>query len=168
MLPLDDPRWAKLEGGYRMPYDPSPALGRLERGEDVWDELWQELHHQGDVGESSYAAVPQLVRIARSLPQRDYNFYGLVSTIEIERHRKSNPPLPDWLEASYRAAWREVLHLALTDLRTAEDRETIRITLGAVLLSKSDLRLGTIVSRIDDGQIDEYLEEYEAWSELYD
>ena len=90
MLPLNDPRWNTLAGGYKTPYDPSDALRRIEAGKDAWDELWQELHHQGDVGEASYAAVPHLVRIAKLLPRRDWNFYGLVSTIEVERHRKSN------------------------------------------------------------------------------
>lgn len=44
MLSLDDPRWKHLQGGDRVPYDASVALARLARGEDVWDELWQELH----------------------------------------------------------------------------------------------------------------------------
>jgi hypothetical protein len=61
MLPLDDPRWKILTGGYRVPYDVSVPLGKLfEQGEskELWDELWQELHHQGDIGPASYAAVP--------------------------------------------------------------------------------------------------------------
>jgi len=98
MLPLFDPKWASLLGGYRVPYDPSDALSRLEQGEDAWDELWRELHHQGDLGEASYAAVSHLVRIAAQAHQRDWNFYGLVSTIEFERHKSSNPHCPTgWL-----------------------------------------------------------------------
>jgi hypothetical protein len=73
MLPLFDAKWAKLTGGYRVPYDPSAALSRLEQGQDVWPELWNELHHQGDVGEDSDAAVPHLVRIAATAPQRCMN-----------------------------------------------------------------------------------------------
>jgi len=60
MLSFDDPRWRQLRGGYGSPYDPRKALLSLERGTDVlaaWSELWEELHHQGDVGEASYAAV---------------------------------------------------------------------------------------------------------------
>jgi hypothetical protein len=67
MLPLNDERWRSLDGGYRIPYDASVALRALEHAGDlqpVWDELWNELHHQGDVGIASYAAVPPLVRIA--------------------------------------------------------------------------------------------------------
>jgi hypothetical protein len=167
MLPLDDPKWSELLGGYRVPYDPSAALRCLERGEDVWDELWQELHHQGDVGEASYATVPHLVRIAKSLARRDFNFYGLVSTIEIERHRKSNPPLPEWLAQAYVEAMRELLELALRDLRFVKDRETIRSILGAIALAKGDLKLGALISHSDDSEIDEVLEHYDAWSESY-
>jgi hypothetical protein len=105
MLSLTDPRWRSLKGGYRRVYDASGALRRLEEGHDVWDELWEELHHQGDVGEASYAAVPQLVRISRDGGHRDWNLYALVARIEIERHRKSNPPIPDWLLADYSSAW---------------------------------------------------------------
>src|SRR5262245_28637188 len=112
MLSLDDPRWRELIGGYKIPYDASGALKRLERGEDAWDDLWEDLHHQGDVGEASYAAVPHLIRIGRMLPKRDWNLYALVSCIEVERHRKTNPPLPDWLVESYQQAMRELLELA--------------------------------------------------------
>jgi hypothetical protein len=167
MMSLDDPRWSELKGGYKVPYDASVPLRRLEAGEDVWDELWQELHHQGDVGEASYTSLPHLVRIARALPHRDWNFYGLVSTIEIERHRKSNPPLPSWLAEDYEEALHDLLELALGDLHDTDDRITIRSILGAVALAKGDLKLGALVSRSDDSEIDEVLERYEAWSELY-
>ncbi len=97
MLRLDDPRWSTLRGGYRAPYDASLPLAALERGEDGWNDLWDGLHHQGDVGEASYAAVPHLVRIASGWPTRDWNVYSLVSLIEVERHRRGNPPIPAWL-----------------------------------------------------------------------
>ncbi|HEY0686085.1 MAG TPA: hypothetical protein VGD45_27325 [Steroidobacter sp.] len=71
MMSLDDERWRQLKGGYRVTYDPSGALKLLESGVDVWGELWDELHHQGDVDVASYAAVPHLVRIATSATRRD-------------------------------------------------------------------------------------------------
>ena len=58
---LSDPKWEGLEGGYRIPYDPRPVLSKLASGIEVdhaWDELWNELHHQGDVGEASFAQLP--------------------------------------------------------------------------------------------------------------
>jgi transposase len=94
MLSLTDTIWRELEGGYRVPYDASKALARMEGGESAWDELWNELHHQGDVGVASYAAIPQIVRIYEARRGSDWNLYALAATIEIERHRKTNPLLP--------------------------------------------------------------------------
>jgi hypothetical protein len=45
MLSLDDPIWRELRGGYGIPYDASQTLVRMEHGESVWEELWEELHH---------------------------------------------------------------------------------------------------------------------------
>jgi hypothetical protein len=68
MLSLDDDRWNQLTGGRRTPCDPRPLLAKLEADDDtkeVLPNLWDELHHQGDVDEASYACVPHLVRIYR-------------------------------------------------------------------------------------------------------
>ena len=167
MIALDDPRWRDLLGAYKRPYDVSIALSGLERGEEVWDELWQELHHQGDVGEASYAAVPQLVRIAKTRSGRDWKFYGLVSLIEVERHRRSNPPLPAWLVEDYRFALEDLLGLALEDLRDAEEPRTVQSIIGAIALSKGQIKLGALLTNLDESEIREILERYDAWSELY-
>jgi hypothetical protein len=167
MLPLDDPCWRKLQGGYRTPYDPSDALRRLEAGENNWDELWQELHHQGDVGEASYAALPHMVRIAKLLPHRDWNFYGLVSTIEVERHRRSNPGIPQWLVPDYKQAMNAMLDLALTDLRGETDRTTIQSILGAIALAKGYVTLGALISQSDESEIVEMLDRYDTWSKCF-
>ncbi|HUM11200.1 MAG TPA: hypothetical protein VLT82_09655 [Myxococcaceae bacterium] len=167
MLRLDDPRWKTLEGGYRVPYDASVPLGRLERGEDVWKELWQELHHQGDVGEASYAAVPHLVRIASARVARDWNPYALASLIEIERHRSRNPPLPSWLAGSYAAAWEQLLSLGLGDVLVVKDLETFRSILGALALARGQLKLGAWIEDGDEDTIDHDLEERRAWSDEF-
>jgi hypothetical protein len=168
MLPLDDPRWKNLKGGHAEPYDASVPLVRLERGEDGWEELWQELHHQGDVGEASYASVPHLVRIGAAFPmRRDWNLYALISTIEVERHRKSNPPLPEWVRADYEKALRDLLVLGLSDLARVEDPITIRAILGAVALAKGALKLGAWIAFADESEIAEMLDDHQAWSALY-
>ena len=121
---LTDPKWEGLEGGYRIPYDPRPSLSKLASGIEVaeaWKEIWNELHHQGDVGEASYAAVTALVDLYSSGRQSDWNLFSLSATIEIERHRKSNPPLPHWLSEDYERAWRKLAELALTKLRDNVD-----------------------------------------------
>src|SRR5215469_5012013 len=163
MLSLTDQRWRSLKGGYRTIYDASVALRRLEEGQDTWGELWNELHHQGDVGEASYASVPHLVRICQAAPRRDWNLYALVGLIEIERHRKSNPPLPDWLTADYSSAWRDLETLALRDLSDASERKLIQAALAAIAMARGQLRLGAFLSSLDESELAELLEEKLAW-----
>jgi hypothetical protein len=167
MLSLTDSRWKQMSGGYRVPYDASLPLLQLERGEDVWDDLWQNLHHQGDVGEASYAAVPHLVRISRTSPYRSWNCYAIAATIEIERHRKSNPPLPAWLQPDYEVAWRELAALALSDLATTTDIYMLHSALSIVAIARGDLKLGGLLCHFDESEIAELAEDKLAWSKLY-
>ena len=66
-MTLDDKIWSGCEGGYRYIYDASIPLKRFEKTNDpiviseIWNEFWNELHHQGDVGLASYWALPQIV-----------------------------------------------------------------------------------------------------------
>lgn len=166
MLPLDSPRWRTLPGGYRVPYDASIALRRMERGAVVWDELWENLHHQGDVGEASYAAIPQLVRISTTFAS-DWNLYALAATIEVERHRSTNPALPEWLETSYGAAWEQLVALALRDLAGSPDPLLLKSALSVVALARGDLKLGAILVYMGDSEIAEYADHHLTWSTLY-
>jgi hypothetical protein len=123
MSELDDPRLAKLKGGYRTSYDARQALQLLWKGECAvaWQELWNHLHHQGDVGEASYAAVPHLVRIGKQVCPEDWNLYSLVSIIEVCRHEPGNPPLPEWLRADYERAWVEIAEMAIGRIASVSD-----------------------------------------------
>lgn len=170
MLDYSDPKWKELKGGYKVAYDPTFALKNIEAGvrvEEAWEELWNELHHQGDLGEASYAAVPMLVRIHKKNRNLDWNFYALISTIETERHRKSNPVLPIWLEASYNNALNTLVEIGVEDLLKANDELTIRAIISALSLSKGAVHLGALISTIDDSEIKEYLDDNLSWSDLY-
>jgi hypothetical protein len=168
MLCLEDEKWKELHGGYRIPYDASVALRSMQDGMDVWDELWNELHHQGDVGVASYAAVPQLVRIAGGAAHRDWNFYGLLATIEVERHRKGNPTIPPWLKADYDSALATASALALADMGLKTDSATTHAILSVLALAKGELKLGAMLSGLDASELDEWLEEQLAWTETYE
>jgi hypothetical protein len=167
MITLDDPKWRTLKGGYRIPYDASIALKAMEAGSDTWEELWDELHHQGDVDSASYAAIPHIVRIATDAPVRDWNFYGLVSTIEIERHRKNNPEVPEWLLEDYESAWHKLLPLALSDLMLELDDITTQAILSVIAISKGNLKLGALLADLDPSEIDALLHETHDWEALY-
>jgi hypothetical protein len=154
-LSFGDPRWETLEAGYRAPVDLRPLLRRLEDAErldEVWPELWQELYHQGDVGEGSFAAVPHIVRIYRARGTVDWNAYSLVGTVELARGKTGNPEVPDWLKASYFAALKELTALGLQELARTEDETAIRSILGVVAISKGARTFGRILVEFDEAE----------------
>ena len=139
MLSLDDNRWNNLTGGYRMKCDPRPLLAQLkseQTRETAWHELWEELHHQGDVGEASYASVPHLVRIHRTDGTVDWNTYAMVAIIELARGKGNNPELPTWLEEDYHRAIRELAEIGAAEIRHADEPDTVRAILSVIAISK--------------------------------
>jgi hypothetical protein len=167
LLELSDPRWKELEGGYRVPYDASIALRQLEKANDIQDtaiiyqELWNELHHQGDLGLASYYAVPHMVRIAQEKKLVDYNVLSLVSLIEIERYKNNNPALPKALTSSYQDALNNLLELVEIILNQNWNLETTSIALMAIAISKGQVKLANVLLNMDDeSMIDECLENY--------
>jgi len=139
MLSFDDEHWNGLKGGYRVPFDPRPLLRKIESGEDLkntWHELWGELHHQGDVGEASYAAVPHLVRIHRQIGALDWNPYALVACIELARTKADNPALPGWLEAEYFDSIQEIAKIGIAQFPLAKTPTDVRGILMILALSK--------------------------------
>jgi hypothetical protein len=151
--PNDDDLWRSLTGGYRIPYDPRPALRSLELGENVesvWRELSTELYHQGDVGEASYAAVPHLVRIheQRSIP--DWNTYALAAMIEEGRNAPQNPILPDHLRDAYEQAWRELVRIGLNEFEKANDSLLVSSIIAVLAMGKGQFYLGRLAVLFND------------------
>ena len=108
-LPLNDPRWQSYSGGYKVPYDASKALRRLSNegpSDDLWDEFWQELYHQGSIGPASYAAIPHLLEWVKQSQKLYWQVFSLVATIELAR--KNNEAPPPELEASYFQAIKDI------------------------------------------------------------
>ena len=158
---MDESRWGNLKGGYGVPYDPRPTLARLGQGDaSAWDELWQELHHQGDVGIASYAAVPQLVRIHRERDVPEWRTYALIGTIETCRRNGGGPSLPDWLGTEYDAAWARVVPLACRDLPRTSDGTTVRAILGAVAIAKGVRPLGDLILEFAGEELAEFVNAY--------
>ena len=139
MLSLDDERWQQLKGGYRVPFDPRPLFEKLKSGHDekkIWEELWNELHHQGDVGEASYAAVPHLVRIQRDRGSLDWNVFAIVAVIELARKEGMNPDVPEWLGVGYFRAIQELAESGAAEVMRCSDPDTIRSILSVIAIAK--------------------------------
>jgi hypothetical protein len=139
MLSLDDNRWNDLTGGYRMKCDPRSLLAELQteqNRERAWRGLWDELHHQGDVGEASYASVPHLVRIHRASGILDWNTYAIVAIIELASGKGDNPEVPTWLEEDYHHAIRELAEIGAAEIWLTENPEAVRAILGVIAIAK--------------------------------
>ncbi len=139
-MDFDDERWPQLIGGYKVPYDPRSALRALESPGDlgqVWSELWENLHHQGDVGEASYAALPLIAKVVAEREISDWNPFALSAVIEEARCETSkNPPLPAWLAADYAEAWHKLFDTSLKLLPTAIDESLISSLMAVLALHK--------------------------------
>ena len=139
MIGFDDNRWDGLAGGYRTAFDPRPLLIKLQSQDDtknVWQQLWEELHHQGDVGEASYAAVPHLVQLYRQQPTLEWNTYAIVAVIELARGQGGNPDIPTWLRDDYFQAVQDLASVACVEVLNANDTETVRAMLSIIAIAK--------------------------------
>lgn len=156
MLSLDDKRWTRLRGGYRVPLDPRPFFVRLETEQDtasVWDELWQGLHHQGDVGDASYAAVPHLVRIYRERGIVDWNTYAIVAIIELARKEGKNPDVPNWLKKGYFRAIRELAEIGAAEVFRTDDADAARAILSILAIEKGLRNHGKFLVNYSDEEL---------------
>lgn len=166
-LELNDPRWKNLEGGYKgTNYDASAALRNLElsntveQSSAIYRELWDELHHQGDVGIASYYAVPHMVRIAKEKALVDSNVLGLISLIEIQRH-KDNPQIPKALAPEYNKSIADLAELVKIAWNKEWNLDLASTSLTALALAKGQIKLANAIQNLDDEDvIDEFLEMY--------
>jgi hypothetical protein len=139
MISLEDARWSKMTGGYKMPFDPRPLLSKLETEQDitrVWHELWEELHHQGDVGDASFAAVPFLVRIYQERGMVDRNTYAIVAIIELARTEAKNPDVPEWIAEDYFQAIRKLAEIGTKEVMLAKAPDDVCAILSVIAIEK--------------------------------
>jgi len=149
-------RWYGLLSGYRLPYDPRPAIAKLNQDavDAAWAELWRELHHQGDVDTASYAAVPELVMVCALHASRDWNVYALVGAIELRRAEGENPNVPDWLAPRYRDALARLAELAVNDLKRTDDPLVVRSALGIIAITKGLRAYARILLELDESEVE--------------
>ena len=118
LLSLNDPRWAEYRGGYNLTVlNVVPFLTKLQSGvvaDADWDILWEDLHHQGDLGEASYAVVPYLVQYARTANIIAWHVFGFTAVVELQRTENRNPPVPSEFELSYRTAIKELPRIGMS------------------------------------------------------
>ena len=142
LLSLDDVRWKDYRSGYsRRPVDVRnwirPLLASKPVGAEHWDFLWDELHHQGTLGEASYAVIPYLVEYVRRSADLNWNIFAFVACVELQRTEAENPAVPQEIEKAYMESLRELPELALRESSgDSWNAEQVRSVAACMALSK--------------------------------
>lgn len=162
MLRLDDERWKPLKGAYGVLFDPRPLLTSLRSANGtgaIWQELWTNLYHQGDVGEASYAAVTQLISLAQEGRLLDWNAYALTAAIELARDHPQNPKVPQWLQLDYEEAFQRLVENGLSVFPGKQSNETDRSILSILALSKGLRTYARVLLEFTEDEIGELAEQ---------
>ena len=164
-MDLQDSIWTTLKGGYKIPYDVSKPLRNLQSVKDreemqaIFDELWENLHHQGDVGLASYLAVPQLINICIHQKSLDWNFIGLCVLIENCRLDAHNPELPKEYDDIYFGSLTRFEKYLLLNFKNIIDRTALRLTLALLATLNGQPALGKALEKLDEDVLQDFLEQ---------
>ena len=138
LLPLDDSHWATYRSGYRITYDAVPIIRQLQTEgatEKFWEEVWSELHHQGDVGEATYALVPYLVDYQSQQRELDEHLFHFCVLVDLQQPKNNNPPIPPELEFPYMRAMRELPVIGAEGLKRGAAENVVMGVTAAIALS---------------------------------
>jgi hypothetical protein len=158
--------WKHLDGGYKVPYDASIVLTNLQLSKDenetreIFKELWDELHHQGDVGLASYYSVPSLIEFCLEKKSFDWNYIGICLTIEHCRLSGDNPQLPKELVPKYFESLNKFEQYLLMNLKEIQDDTSFRLALSLVATVNGQRKLGKAILELDDDLLGEFLERF--------
>lgn len=165
-MDLDNKIWSTINGGYKIPFDASIPLKQLRSTTDqkiifdLFADLWDNLHHQGDVGLASYLAVPQLVTICIDKKSFDWNFVGLCVVIEHCRQAEHNPKLPTEYNDIYFNALKKLEQYLLDNFKSIKDPTTLRLTLSLFATLNGQADLGKAIENLDADVIQEFLGQF--------
>jgi len=139
LLSINDPKWQTYRGGYKYPVaDIVPFLKKLQTAqlaESDWEILWDDLHHQGDIGEASYAVVPYLAEYAAQAMPIAWHAFGFSAVVELARDDIRNPPLPDEVADDYKSAIQNLATIALSRGKECWGENCFEPVMGCLALS---------------------------------
>lgn len=156
-----------LSGAKNTLYDVSVPLKKLESITDpkeltqIWEELWAELHRGGKVGIASYLAIPQLIRIAKEKSLFSFNFVGICTVIEIQRHLEDNPELPSVFIEYYNKSLDELKTYVLINLQSELNKITHTTSIACLAVCDGNPKLGKAILELGNSYVlDEFLLDY--------
>jgi 2-hydroxychromene-2-carboxylate isomerase len=131
-------------------------------------ELWDELHHQGDVDIASYMALPHLIRIAKERQIKIYHIPALVAVIEVQRHSE-NPPMPKEFEQDYEKEIKEIIEVIKLNQDQKWDRVYATSASAAIAAVNGQIDVARVIIELEDEELskkfDKFLENYDDFDE---
>jgi len=167
MLLLSDSRWSKISHAYGFAIDTPDLIRTLTSfpesanfDDEPWYSLWSSLCHQGDIYEASLAALPHIVNILESNPQKaGFDFIALPTSIEICR-LKSEMVVPEYLRVAYFEAVQKLASLVPLFLVSSHDYHSVQGATAAIAVSAGKFELAELLLEIEEDVIPEALEWY--------
>lgn len=167
LLPLTDERWSSYRTGYnRRPYESVRLIEHMRQHgltEWFWDQVWSELHHQGDIGEASYAVLPYLVEHVRNLDAVDAQVVAYACVVEECRrneHGQGNPPVPHEVAPSYESALHALPVVVLSKAPEFWNEDLVRYVASLIALTHGQAKLA-------EAYQDFTAQEAERWLKVY-
>ena len=162
MKDFNDPIYKELKGGYKIPYDLTIPLAKLNQKDDlnIWDELWENLIHQGDIGEASLVAVPYIINISIKNRFFHYHPFALATCIELARDDNENVGLPSWIKEDYERSLKELIKYGLSKIGEDWDNEILKSILALVAIIKNNRDLARLIFEVDHGEEKQLLDKF--------
>jgi len=164
MLSLDSPEWALLQHAYGSAEDIPDLLRQLdtfpssEGNAEPWFSLWSALAHQGDVYSASFAAVPHVIRVLSTAPERgQYSFFLFPAWVEIRRHR-NGLTVPANLSFAYSESLNELPGLVGAAARREWDADFLACAMSALAVGKGFPEVAEAVNELNSEVAKEFLE----------
>ena len=165
MLNLDSPEWAHLQQAYGTA-EGIPALlkslrefpSEADYESDPWFSLWNCLCHQGDVFDASFAAVPHIVKVLESSPDKaTISMLLMPAAIEVAR-AKNLVDVPKGLLPDYELALSSLAKLAGTAAKRNWDASLGRAAMAAFAVSVGDIELAELLIEMPDDAVPDTIE----------
>ncbi|UZR97442.1 hypothetical protein [Chondrinema litorale] len=158
MIELENPLWETFEGGYKIKYDVSTALKKLKVSSnqteinELLNELFTNLYHQGDVGLASYFSLPHLIRTGIEKQLDNWQLPTLIAIIEIAR-QKNNPQMPAEYLLEYKNELKQITKLIDINQKTKWERTYSIAALSAIAAVNNQLDLAEIILEMESDDI---------------
>ena len=159
--------WSTLDHAYGRADDIPKLLLTVEADaspktsydQEPWFSLWSALCHQGDVFSASFAAVPHLLRIAKTaVGPCAWDLLGLPVSIELARVR-SGQKVPTELAADYQLALHELPEIVALQSSWEWDYVFAQAATAALALSMYHPDLAEAIMELGPTEVKSFLED---------